>query len=82
MSSQLAADYGRRHGGVVTELDAFLKLDDVKRATGLGRSKIYALMADGKFPKPVNPTGGRGVAWIGSEIAQWQRQRIAERDAA
>ncbi|MBR1164243.1 AlpA family phage regulatory protein [Bradyrhizobium elkanii] len=63
-------------------VDTFLRLEAVKQATGLGRSSIYMLMGESKFPKPVklNGDGGKAVAWLASEIAEWQRQRIAARD--
>ncbi|MBO6634421.1 AlpA family phage regulatory protein [Parvibaculum sp.] len=63
-------------------VDTFLRLDDVKKATGLGRSTIYRLMAETppRFPKPVNINGGTAIAWLGSEVAAWQQDRIAERD--
>jgi len=63
-------------------LDTFLRLEDVKRATGLGRSTIYDLMAETppRFPKPVKINGGRAIAWLASEVAVWQQERIAERD--
>lgn len=62
-------------------LDTFLKLEDVKRATGLGRSTIYDLMAETppRFPKPVKL--GRANAWSASEVAGWQQAHIAARDA-
>jgi prophage regulatory protein len=58
----------------------FLRLHEVKLATGLGHATIYEWMARGDFPKPV-PLGGRRVGWIDAEIAEWQNQRIADRDA-
>jgi prophage regulatory protein len=58
----------------------FLRLHEVKRATGLGHATIYEWMARGDFPKPV-PLGGRRVGSIDAEIAEWQNQRIAARDA-
>lgn len=56
-----------------------IKLKDVMDCTGLGRSTIYAYMADNQFPKPVGQ-GGRGVAWVEDEIQDWILERIAERD--
>lgn len=65
-------------------VDTFLRLEEVKRATGLGRSTIYVLMTETppRFPRPVKINGGRAVAWLGSEISAWQKARIAERDGA
>jgi prophage regulatory protein len=57
-----------------------LRRSDVESATGLPRSTIYERMAAGTFPKPV-PLGVRAVGWLEEEIINWQKRRIAERDA-
>jgi prophage regulatory protein len=66
-------------------VETFLRLDDIKRATGLGRSTIYDLMAEDppRFPRPVKPGGenAKAVAWIASEVAAWQREKIAARNS-
>ncbi|MBY6064823.1 AlpA family phage regulatory protein [Pseudidiomarina sediminum] len=36
------------------------------------------MMAEGKFPKPVN-TLGRSVAWLESEVDEWMMDRIDEK---
>jgi predicted DNA-binding transcriptional regulator AlpA len=41
---------------------------------------IYLLMLEGKFPRPVKIGRSKAVAWLASEIAAWQRQRVAARD--
>jgi prophage regulatory protein len=73
--------------GVVSRgnpVDTFLRLEAVKQASGLGRSTIYDLMAEDppRFPRPVKPGGenAKAVAWLASEVAAWQRKKIAERD--
>lgn len=53
-----------------------LRLPDVIRVTGLGRSTIYQRIADGSFPKPIS-LGGRAVGWIADEIDIWINERIA-----
>jgi len=63
-------------------VDTFLRLEAVKRATGLGRSTIYDLIAEKRFPRPVKLSGGRAVAWLESEVAGWQQERVKERDQA
>jgi len=57
------------------------RLPDVKAQTGLSRSTIYAMMADGRFPKPIK-LGERAVGWAEAEITAWVQARIAQRDAA
>jgi prophage regulatory protein len=57
-----------------------LRRPQVEEQTGLKRSHIYALMAEGRFPKPV-PLGPKARGWLSEEIAGWVEQRVAERDA-
>ncbi|HBN8202390.1 helix-turn-helix transcriptional regulator [Pseudomonas aeruginosa] len=57
-----------------------LRLNAVVLSTGLARSTIYKLVGSGEFPRPV-PLTGRSVGWIESEVVNWIRSRIAERDA-
>lgn len=58
-----------------------LRRPAVEAITGLSRASIYEKMDEGVFPRPVK-TGVRAVAWVESEIADWNRERIAERDEA
>ena len=51
----------------------------VEKLTGLSRSTIYARIKDGTFPRPV-PLGERAVAWLETEISEWQQQCVAARD--
>ena len=64
-SSQALADY-------VTPV--FLRMPTVMRITGLGRSTIYRLIADQKFPSPVR-LGPRAVAWRRTDLDQWSDAR-------
>lgn len=57
----------------------FMRLNDVKAATGLARSTIYKYVKQGGFPMPVS-LGGRSVAWVESEVVAWIAARIRERD--
>ena len=54
----------------------FLRLPEVKKQTGLGRSTIYLKISQGTFPASVS-LGDRAVAWIDAEIHQWIADRIA-----
>ena len=52
----------------------FLRMRTVIRLTGLGRSTIYRLIADQKFPRPVR-LGPRAVAWRRSDLDLWSDAR-------
>ncbi len=53
---------------------AILRRPEVERITGLSRSTLYAMMADGSFPKPVK-LGKRAVGWREVDIAVWLESR-------
>lgn len=52
----------------------FLRMPTVMCMTGLGRSTIYRLIADRKFPSPVR-LGPRAVAWRRTDLDQWSEAR-------
>ena len=54
-----------------------LRRPEVEEWTGLSRSTIYAMMAEGAFPKPVK-LGKRAVGWPARTVADWidSRARI------
>lgn len=51
-----------------------LRLPDVMRLTGLGRSTIYRLLAAGQFPAPVQ-LSVRAVGWRRSDVDHWTAER-------
>lgn len=57
-----------------------LRLPQVCKVTGLGRSMIYQLEAEQKFPHRVR-IGMRAVGWVESEVQAWLAIRI-ERNRA
>ena len=52
----------------------FLRLPMVMRMTGLGRTTIYRLIANQKFPSPVR-LGPRAIAWRRSDLDRWSEAR-------
>lgn len=56
----------------------FIKLKEVMKITGLGRSSIYKFMADATFPQTIS-LGERAVAWEESEVEEWQQAKIESR---
>ena len=63
------------------EPQRILRLAQVREVTGLGRSCIYHLQAQKKFPQRIK-IGVRAVGWIESEVHQWVAKRIAQSRAA
>ena len=56
-----------------------IKIPKVSDKTGLCKTAVYNLIAEGKFPKQI-PLGARSVGWLESEIDGWIDDRISERD--
>lgn len=54
----------------------FLRLPEVKELTGLSKSSVYAMIAEGSFPKQI-PIGPRLVVWVESEIQNWIAEQIS-----
>lgn len=58
-----------------------LRRPEVEARVGLGRSALYRLISEGRFPAPVRLTD-RAVAWHEEEVDEWIEERRRERDAA
>lgn len=56
--------------------DRLLRLPEVQRLTGLGRSAIYQQMKEGFFPRSVK-VGPRAASWSEAAVQGWIRQRLA-----
>lgn len=52
-----------------------LRLAQVRAATGLGKTKIYELQAEGAFPMRVKLTA-HSVAWVEADVQAWLAARI------
>ena len=68
-----------------------IRLPEVLRRTGYGRTSIYRKMEEGSFPRSVklggpledpNAFDSRAIAWIEEEIEKWVEDRIEDRDSA
>ena len=56
------------------EKEEILETKEVIQITKLGRTKIWQLQKEGKFPKRRKITD-RKVGWLWSEILQWMKSR-------
>ncbi|PIQ42813.1 MAG: hypothetical protein COV52_06005 [Gammaproteobacteria bacterium CG11_big_fil_rev_8_21_14_0_20_46_22] len=53
-----------------------LRLKEVKHRTGLSRSSIYLMISENQFPRQIQLSGNRSVAWVEQEIEEWIQMRI------
>lgn len=60
-----------------TKPESLIRLPEVMRRTGRGRTAIYADMAAGTFPRSVS-IGPRAVAWPESSIDAWIAERVSQ----
>ena len=51
-------------------MDQLLTFKDVSSRTRLGRTSIYRLMRQGRFPRP-KKIGPQAVRWRESELQEW-----------
>jgi prophage regulatory protein len=61
-------------------LERLVRESERREITGVPTSTWYMLMSEGRAPKSV-PLGEHSRAWILSELQDWVKARIAERDA-
>lgn len=62
-----------------------LRRPQVLALVGMSQSAMYALIADGEFPRPIVLSGRSSrrpaVGWVSSEIQAWIDERISRRDS-
>jgi prophage regulatory protein len=61
----------------ITSPPRILRLKEVCKVTGLGRSCIYQLQAEKRFPRRIK-IGLRAVGWLEDEVQKWLADRIAD----
>lgn len=57
-----------------------LRRPQVQHRTGLSRSTIYAMMKEGRFPRPIR-LSARAVGWTETSINEWLESRISGAEA-
>jgi prophage regulatory protein len=57
-----------------------LRKPEVSKRVGYSAMHIWRLERDGQFPKRIQ-LGPMAVGWLESEVNDWIKERIAERDA-
>lgn len=54
---------------------AVIRLPEVIRRTGHGRSTVYKLVSNKQFPQPIK-LGVRAVGWVESEVSDYITRQI------
>lgn len=70
------------HSHTVTNLPEgrrLLRMRDVERRTGKSRASLYQAIQKGSFPLPIT-LSNRRVAWLESEVNDFVRARLIERN--
>lgn len=62
----------------VQNIRCIWRLPTVKARTGLGRTTIYDLMKDGRFPKSHRIAGAHAVGWDSVEVELWIAEQLGE----
>jgi prophage regulatory protein len=59
----------------------FLRLREVLARVALSRTRVYELIAEGRFPRQVR-LSDRASAWDAREIDEWMRAKLDGKRAA
>jgi len=57
--------------------ERFIRVKDVAQMIGMGRSTVWMLTKQGKFPQPLR-LGPKVTVWRLSEIEKWIEEKIRE----
>lgn len=63
----------------LTQASRFLRRDQVLVMVGIGTTKLYSLMNNGSFPKPVHI--GRATRWVEDEVLAWMAYCVKTKEA-
>lgn len=60
-----------------------IRKKDLPAFCGVQRTVLETMIERGEFPKPIKLNdSGRAIAWLESEVAMWQQQRVFKRDSS
>jgi prophage regulatory protein len=60
--------------------DRLIALPRVKEIAGIGKTMIYRLVREGRFPAPCHP-GGASTRWSEREVRAWRDEQLRARAA-
>ena len=68
-----------RDGDIIGNVpgERLVRMKELRVLTGLGRSTIHRLIAEGRFPKQLHPFGNQLACWRYSDVQRWIADRCA-----
>jgi len=67
-------------GGPITS-DRLIRFKELKKIVPLGRTTIWQMMCDGRFPRS-HRIGKNATAWLETDIKKWIREQTENSNAA
>ncbi len=63
--------------------ELYIKSEEIRKITTIGRTKLYEMIKNGEFPKPINVRDDKDTKhkiWTASSVYKWMQQKAEERN--
>ena len=63
--------------------ELYIKSEEIRKITTIGRTKLYEMIKNGEFPKPINMRDDKDTTrkiWTASSVYNWMQQKAEERN--
>ena len=63
--------------------ELYISSEKIRKITTIGRTKLYEMIKNGEFPKPINIKNDKDTTrkiWKASSVYNWMQQQAAERN--
>ncbi|WP_419585865.1 helix-turn-helix transcriptional regulator [Thiolapillus sp.] len=63
--------------------ELYIKSAEIRKITTIGRTKLYEMIKNGEFPKPINMRDDKDTThkiWTASSVYNWMQQKAEERN--
>ncbi|WP_419622173.1 helix-turn-helix transcriptional regulator [Thiolapillus sp.] len=63
--------------------ELYINSEKIRKITTIGRTKLYEMIIDGEFPKPINMRDDKDTTrkiWTASSVYNWMQQKAEERN--
>ncbi len=63
--------------------ELYINSEKIRKITTIGRTKLYKMIIDGEFPKPINMRDDKDTTrkiWTASSVYNWMQQKAEERN--